>query len=84
MRKFLADAETPAAERVREVARLGRRRAEMIARNHKVDPMKRAEKQEIARWFAIWLDTPDAFFDWLGVRKQSSEFQSQFSGAGGQ
>ena len=56
----------------------------MIARNHKVDPMKRAEKQEIARWFAIWLDTPAAFFDWLGVRKQSSEFRSQFSGAGEQ
>jgi hypothetical protein len=78
LRKFQAAGERAAAERVREVARLGRRRAEMIARNHKVDEKKRAEKTEIAQWFAIWLDTPDAFFDWLEVRKQSPEFQNNF------
>ena len=78
MRKFLAEEERAAAERVREVARLGRRRAEMISRNHKVDATKRAEKEEIAQWFAIWLATPDAFFDWLEVRKQSPDFQSRF------
>lgn len=78
LRKFLAEGERAAAERVREVARLGKRRAEMIARNHKVDAQKRAEKEEIAHWFTIWLETPDAFFDWLEVRKQSPEFQKQF------
>lgn len=78
LRKFLVQGERAAAERVREVARLGRRRAEMIARNHKVDALKRAEKEEVAHWFAIWLETPDAFFDWLEVRKQSPEFQSKF------
>ena len=78
LRKFLAEDEKPAAERAREVARLGKRRAEMIARNHKVDSQKRAEKEEIAHWFMIWLETPDAFFDWLEVRKQSAEFLKQF------
>ena len=78
LRKFLLEGERAAAERAREVARLGKRRAEMIARNHKVDAQKRAEKVEIARWFTIWLDTPDAFFDWLEVRKQSGDFQKQF------
>jgi len=78
LRKFLVEGERAAAERVREVARLGRRRAEMIARNHKVDVLKRAEKEEIAHWFGIWLETPDAFFDWLEVRKQSRDFQKQF------
>jgi hypothetical protein len=78
LRKFLVEGERTAAERVREVARLGRRRAEMIARNHKVDAIKRAEKEEISHWFGIWLDTPDAFFDWLEVRKQSPDFQKQF------
>lgn len=78
LRRFLREHEQAAAERVREVARLGRRRAEMIARNHKVDPVKRSEKEEIARWFALWLETPDAFFDWLEVRKQSPEYQKQF------
>jgi hypothetical protein len=78
LRKFLLDNEQAAVERVREVARLGRRRAEMISRNHKVDANKRAEKEEIAHWFAIWLETPDAFFDWLEVRKQSADFASKF------
>lgn len=78
LRKFLIEQEAAAAERVREVARLGRRRAEMIARNHKVDALKRAEKEEVARWFGIWLETPDAFFDWLEVRKASADFQKQF------
>lgn len=78
-RKFLAEGERAAAERVCEVARLGRRRAEMISRNPKVDAAKRAEKVEVARWFTIWLETPDTFFDWLEVRKQSPEFQEKFA-----
>jgi hypothetical protein len=78
MRKFRAHGEKAAVERVLDVARLGKRRAEMIARNRKVDAHKRAEKEEIANWFRIWLETPNAFFDWLDLRKQSPEFQKQF------
>ena len=78
LRKFLLESDSHAAERVREVARLGRRRAEMISRNHKVDARKRAEKEEIEHWFGIWLETPDAFFDWLEVRKQAPDFQKRF------
>src|SRR5579859_365309 len=78
MRKFQAHNERAAVERVLNVARLGKRRAEMISRNNKVEPNKRAEKVEIANWFRIWLETPDAFFDWLDVRKQSPEFQAKF------
>jgi hypothetical protein len=78
LRKFAAGGERQAAERVREVARLGRRRAEMISRNHKVEAENRAQKEEVAHWFGIWLETPDAFFDWLHVRKQSPDFQKKF------
>jgi hypothetical protein len=78
MRKFQAHGEQAAAERVLNVGRLGKRRAEMIARNHKVEPHKRAEKEEIASWFRIWLETPDIFFDWIDVRKQSPEFRAKF------
>jgi hypothetical protein len=78
LRKFRAEGERAAAERVLEVARLGRRRAEMIARNPKVDAQKRAEKEEIVQWFIIWLETPDAFFDWLEVRKRAPEFVERF------
>src|SRR5215467_1094916 len=78
MRKFKAHGENAAVERVLNVARLGKRRAEMIARNPKVERPKREEKQEIASWFRIWLETPDAFFHWLDVRKQSPEFRARF------
>ncbi len=77
-RRFVVEGEAAAAERVLEVARMGRRRAEMISRNAKVEAKKRAEKSEIAQWFQIWLDTPDAFFDWLELRKQSADFQKEF------
>lgn len=78
LRKFHSERRRGGEQRVREVAILGRRRAEMIARNRKVEPHKRAEKEEIARWFGVWLETPEAFFDWLEVRKQSPEFQKTF------
>lgn len=78
MRKFQTHGEHAAVERVLNVARLGKRRAEMISRNPKVEPPKRAEKEEISNWFRIWLETPDVFFDWLDVRKQSAEFRAKF------
>jgi hypothetical protein len=78
MRKFKGAGEQAAVNRVLDVARLGKRRAEMISRNQKVEAPKRAEKEEIASWFRIWLETPDAFFDWLDVRKQSPEFRGKF------
>jgi hypothetical protein len=83
LRRFQATNERAAAERVREVGRLGRRRAEMITRNRKVAPAKRAEKEEVARWFGIWLETPDAFFDWLEIRKHAPEFEQRFGAGSG-
>ena len=82
MRKFRVQGETAAVERVLNVARLGKRRAEMISRNQKVEAPKRAEKEEIAGWFRIWLETPDAFFDWLDIRKHSAEYRNKFPQAG--
>jgi hypothetical protein len=51
----------------------------MIARNHKVEPEKRAEKEEIMQWFKIWLETPVAFFDWLEARKATPDFKKRFA-----
>ena len=79
LRKFRTENSPDVEESVRDVARLGRRRAEMIARNRAVETARREEKEEIAHWFAIWLETPDAFFDWLELRKRSPEFQSRFA-----
>jgi hypothetical protein len=78
LRRFRAHGEKAAVERVLEIARLGKRRAEMISHNRKVEERKRREKREIAEWFRIWLETPDAFFEWLEVRKASPEFRATF------
>ncbi len=59
----------------RRLALIGRRRAELIARNRKVRPEKRLNKQEIADWFRVWLETPELFEDWLAMRKATAEFQ---------
>ncbi|HYY42970.1 MAG TPA: hypothetical protein VE775_09580, partial [Pyrinomonadaceae bacterium] len=51
---------------------------QMIARNPKVAERKRAEKAEIAEWFTVWLQTPELFQDWLGLRQRAPEFQQRF------
>jgi hypothetical protein len=78
LRRFRAHRERAAVERVLEIARLGKRRAEMISHNHKVEARKRDEKREIAEWFRIWLEAPDTFFDWLEVRKASPDFREKY------
>lgn len=65
--------------RVRETALKGKKRAEMIARNQKVDERKRAEKAEIAEWFGVWLRQPEIFQDWVRLRQTSREFRANFS-----
>ena len=66
------------AEEYRRGAIRVRRLAALIARNRKVAADKRAEKEEIAQWFTIWLQTPELFFDWLALRKQSEDFSNRF------
>lgn len=66
-------------ERVRDVLLRGRRRAESLAANPKLSAEKHAEKREIARWFGVWLQTPDVFFSWLELRKRAEEFRRHFA-----
>ena len=63
---------------VRSLVQKGKLRAASLAANPHVSPDKRAEKQEIATWFRIWLETPDLSFDWLELRKASEEFRRSF------
>lgn len=63
---------------VRSILLNGRLRAEGLAQSSRVHPHKRREKGEIARWFAVWLQTPELFFDWLDLRKRSEDFRSTF------
>lgn len=73
--KYRALSDKKGVEYCRQIALLGRRRAELISRNQKVSPKKRLQKQEIANWFRIWLETPGLFADWLAMRKGTEEFK---------
>lgn len=74
--KYASEKDVKGVEYCRRVARTGRHRAELIQKNSKVNPDNRLRKQEIARWFEIWLETPGLFQQWLEMRKLTSEYQA--------
>jgi hypothetical protein len=80
-RQFKRKKDEEGVRRVHETALKGRKRAQMIARNRNVDERKRAEKAEIAEWFAVWLRQPEIFEDWLELRQRSKDFRERFSEA---
>lgn len=80
-RKFVADDDREGLRLMREIALKGKNRALMIARNERVAPAKRAEKQEIAEWFTIWLQNPEVFENWITLRQNSPDFRERFERA---
>ncbi len=78
-KKFLADNDREGLRLMRETAIKGKSRAQMIAKNPKVAPPKRAEKAEIAEWFTIWLQNPEVFENWIVLRRKSADFARQFN-----
>jgi len=80
MRKFQAQGRTrPLPDEYWTSDASEKRRAENDRSKSQGRARKNApRKEEIAGWFRIWLETPDVFFDWLDVRKQSPEFKTKF------
>ena len=77
-RKFTQENDREGLRLMREIAIKGKRRAQMIADNEKISDEKRAEKQEIAEWFTIWLQNPEIFENWLILRQNSADFIERF------
>ncbi len=78
--QFLANHDDKGVRCCREMALLARRRAELISRNRKVRESARRHKAEVARWFQLWLETPDIFESWLALRKATAEFRELEAG----
>jgi hypothetical protein len=74
-RNYEATSDKKGMEYCRQIASLGRRRAELISRNKKVGMQKQLQKKEIATWFKVWLETPAIFEDWISLRKSTEEFR---------
>ena len=65
-----------AVERARLAARRFRRRALLMAAHPRLHRQIRAEKQEMADWLLLWLEMPDAFFDWLEIRRSRNQLSA--------
>ena len=79
-REYSSAADRLGTTMVRALVKKGKLRARSLAANPRVQAQKRQEKQEIASWFQVWLETPDLFADWLALRKSSDEFRKLFGG----
>jgi hypothetical protein len=78
-RWYIETSDKTGAALVRSILLNGKIRAQSIAANPRVHPLKRREKREIALWFTVWLQTPDLCFDWLDMRKNADEFRNSFA-----
>jgi hypothetical protein len=78
-RKFQTENDKEGLRLVRETAIKGKQRAQMIAKNVKVEAHKRDQKAEIAEWFTLWLQSPEIFENWIQLRQNSKDFQTKFS-----
>ena len=74
-REYQNSSDRAGAQWVYALAKKGKLRARSLAANPRVQTQKRMEKQEIARWFQVWLESPDLLAAWLELRKSSAEFR---------
>lgn len=79
-RSFAAKPDKTGVRLARRTAMRAKDNALALSRNPDLAPPRRAEQQEIAQWFSIWLQTPDLFGQWLELRKKSPEFRERFGG----
>ena len=66
-------------EDCRRAGRRARERSALVAHNPRVRPAVRGERAEIAAWFVVWLQAPEAFASWLELRKKTREFLERFA-----
>jgi hypothetical protein len=48
-------------------------RARFLARNPRLSPEKREQKEEMAQWMLVWLDNPEVFPAWVEARKRVAQ-----------
>ena len=48
-------------------------RARFLARSPKISAQKQEQKEEMAAWMLIWLETPEVFPVWVAARKKTAD-----------
>jgi len=75
-RNYLKVGDKKGVEYCIRIAAMGRSRAALISHNPRVSALRRKQKEEIAHWFQIWMETPELFHEWLSLRKATVEFKN--------
>jgi hypothetical protein len=77
-RKFTSDDGREGLRLIRD-ATLGEKKKQ-IARSARtsIDARRRDESREIAEWLTLWLQSPEMFETWVGLRRRSEDFVSKF------
>jgi phosphoribulokinase len=77
-RKFKQTGDRAGVRFAFEAARTARQNAVELSQLPHLPAARRREYAEIAEWFAVWLQTPDLFTNWVSLRKASAEFKKLF------
>jgi hypothetical protein len=76
--KLGRDSDQPGLHRLLEAVQQSREECLFVARSGVVGQSQRAAAAELAGWLAVWLRQPEAFADWLDLRKRAADFIEQF------
>ena len=63
--------DSPRAEDCRSAVRQAKDRLRLVLRRSNLSAEKKEEKQELLRWFLVWLETPELFGQWLELRRSA-------------
>jgi hypothetical protein len=77
-KKLTSEDDRDGLRKVRELAVRARKRLAEESADPKIPANRRAFSSEIAEWFAIWLQTPEIFENWVGLRTGSADFRNEF------
>ena len=77
-RKYKSENDKEGLRLVRETALRGKSTALDRAEKKHLDAVSRQINAEIAQWFTIWIQTPEVFESWVGLRQSSPEFIEKF------
>jgi hypothetical protein len=77
-RKYKADGGRENQKNLRNGLLDAKKQLLQSAKDRKIDEPTRRIKTEIAEWVTIWLQSPELFENWIGLRTGSSDFKRLF------
>jgi hypothetical protein len=77
-RKFVEENDRNGLRMLRETALRGKQDLLSSARDPRIPQESRDIKTEAANWLTIWLQSPEVFENWIGLRRRSPDFKKKF------